>query len=418
MAKAGRPSKAEVKLVDDITARLQRKIQLLDEEDKITNSIKQTNGSILLMSEELLTKSGKKLKVDKDIAKSALNALDAQDQITDALAEQFSGVIGIYKQFQNVGAILKTGMLNPMGAFLTLLGGALLLGIKFQKAIADTKKDLGVSTSEAAKLNMSFKGLEFAGKAFGLEAEDFKTSFQAARDNLGASTKEALGLSFNLAKISMESGATAEQLTSVLSVMESVSSASRDALLSQIEINRQMIEQAGLAPADIFRDIAENAEFFAEFAKDGSQNLVQAGIAAKKLGLNMSSVAAITNSLLDFESSIEKQLEASMLLGRQINLDRARQLALTGDQEGLMQEILKQVGGEAEFNRMNVIQRRALAESVGVNVEQLSRLVRNNTAGGAAGAVGAAVAGGSKDAYPIWERMGNDIHTMKNEMGK
>jgi branched-subunit amino acid ABC-type transport system permease component len=38
---------------------------------------------------------------------------------------------------------------------------------------------------------------------------------------------------------------------------------------------------------------------------------------------------------------------------------------------------------------MNVIQRKALAESVGVNVEQLSRLVRNNTAG----AAGAAVAG-------------------------
>ena len=42
---------------------------------------------------------------------------------------------------------------------------------------------------------------------------------------------------------------------------------------------------------------------------------------------------------------------------------------------------------------MNVIQRKDLAESVGVNVEQLSRLVRNNTAGGTAGAVGAAVGG-------------------------
>jgi len=56
-----------------------------------------------------------------------------------------------------------------------------------------------------------------------------------------------------------------------------------------------------------------------------------------------------------------------------------------------MGEILKQVGGEAEFNKMNVIQRKALAESVGVNVEQLSRLVRNNTAGGTAGAVNSAM---------------------------
>ena len=46
----------------------------------------------------------------------------------------------------------------------------------------------------------------------------------------------------------------------------------------------------------------------------------------------------------------------------------------------MMKEVLKQVGGEAEFNKMNVLQRRALAESVGTNVEQLSRLVRNQTA--------------------------------------
>ena len=54
-----------------------------------------------------------------------------------------------------------------------------------------------------------------------------------------------------------------------------------------------------------------------------------------------------------------------------------------------MREILKQVGGEVEFNRLNVIQRKALADSVGVNVEQLSRLVRNNVAG-APGAVAGA----------------------------
>jgi UDP-N-acetylglucosamine 2-epimerase len=104
----------------------------------------------------------------------------------------------------------------------------------------------------------------------------------------------------------------------------------------------------------------------------------------------MSHVASNTESLLNFESSIEKQLEASMLLGRQINLDKARQLAFTGQHGKMMEEILRQVGGEAEFNRMNVIQRKSLAESVGMNVEQLSRLVRNNAASGVAG-VGAQV---------------------------
>ena len=103
----------------------------------------------------------------------------------------------------------------------------------------------------------------------------------------------------------------------------------------------------------------------------------------------MSHVASVSNSLLDFESSIEKQLEVSMLLGRQINLDKARQLAFTGKHKEMMEEVLKQVGGEAEFSKMNYIQREKLAQSVGVEVEQLARLVRNNASAGVAGVGGA-----------------------------
>ena len=146
-----------------------------------------------------------------------------------------------------------------------------------------------------------------------------------------------------------------------------------------------------------------------EFAKKFPRRFINAGVAARKLGLEMSAVASISESLLNFETSIEAQMNASLLLGRQINLDRARQLALAGDQEGVMKEILKQVGGEAEFNKMNVIQRKALAESVGVNVEQLSRLVRNNTAGGTAGAVGAAMGGGRSEEVTFLESIDRKI---------
>ena len=279
--------------------------------------------------------------------------------------------------------------------------------LQLAKDIANVRKDLGVSAWEAAKLHYEFKGLEQVGKLYGLEMQDIKSSFKAARDDLGATTDEALGLSLNLAKVSMETGTTAAELTTILSTMESISGASRDVLLNQIEMNRQLIEQAGLAPGDIFSEIAQNTEFFAQYAKEGGDNMIRAGIAAKQLGLDMSVVKGITESLLSFESSIAGQLEASMLLGREINLDRARQLALTGDQEGMMQEILKQVGGEAEFNKMNVLERKALAKSVGVNVEQLSRLVRNNTAGAVGTAAGAAAGRASENVFsnPEGERL-------------
>ena len=46
------------------------------------------------------------------------------------------------------------------------------------------------------------------------------------------------------------------------------------------------------------------------------------------------------------------------------------------DQEGMMREILRQVGGEAEFERLKGFQRRALADAVGVDVAELAKLAR------------------------------------------
>ena len=52
----------------------------------------------------------------------------------------------------------------------------------------------------------------------------------------------------------------------------------------------------------------------------------------------------------------------------------------------MMQEILKQVGGEAEFTRLLPIQRQKLADAVGVSVKELSKLVRDRGAEGMAAA--------------------------------
>ena len=106
-----------------------------------------------------------------------------------------------------------------------------------------------------------------------------------------------------------------------------------------------------------------------------------ASVAARKLGLNLSTVAGISESLLSFEDSIEKQLEASLLLGREINTDKARELAFLGKQDELLAEIKKQAGGESEFNQMNVAQRRALGSALGVDPEELARLVRTQGQG-------------------------------------
>jgi hypothetical protein len=93
----------------------------------------------------------------------------------------------------------------------------------------------------------------------------------------------------------------------------------------------------------------------------------------KALGLELSKVEGIADSLLDFESSIENELQAELLLNKDLNLEKARQAALNNDLATVATEIAKQAGSSAEFGEMNRIQQEALAKAVGMNREELAK---------------------------------------------
>ena len=306
MAKPGRPTKEEAELVKDITASLQQRVQALKEENELQSAIKGTKSQILLMGDEILSQSGKKLNVDIDTAKSLMNALDLQQDISEQIEQQFSGLINFVNTLGAIKDLMKVALMNPLIGVTALIGGAVLAFMKFKGDVADARKELGLSVGASIKLVAANKALGLAAKGFGLELQDVEEAQKAILSDLGGSVDEAIKLSLSFARTAAATGQTSDELAGTLSLMESISGASREVLLNQIRSNAAMIEAAGVAPALVMKDLAQNTEFFASFAKDGGQNLIAAGAAARKLGLDMSAVSSITESLLDFETSIEK----------------------------------------------------------------------------------------------------------------
>jgi len=335
----------------------------------------------LAITKKLKTSNSQNNKLTKEDVKDANKAGAAAKARYDQVRKTFPIIDKTRNAYSDMKSIL--GKFGISGALLGI-GAAVAMAAKaafeFYKETVKIRKSLGTSLTTSAKILAQQKALTKAGKLYGLEQQDIADAQMAVRKDITASAVASSKLVMNIARTAAATGQTAGELTKTLKVMQSVSTASKEVLLNQMRTNAAMMEAAGVAPGQVMKDIAQNTEFFAKYAKDGGQNMVMAGIAARKLGLDMSALQNTASSLLDFETSIEKSMEASMLLGRSINLDRARQLALTGDHSGMLKEVLKQVGGEAEFNRLNVIQRKALADSVGQSVENLSRLVRNNTA--------------------------------------
>tara|TARA_R110000787_G_scaffold114977_2_gene224860 strand:- start:3844 stop:5844 length:2001 start_codon:yes stop_codon:yes gene_type:complete len=100
--------------------------------------------------------------------------------------------------------------------------------------------------------------------------------------------------------------------------------------------------------------------------------LAKAVSTAKSLGIEMSAVAGSAGQLLDFESSITKELEAEMLIGRDLNLEKARSAALSNDQEALAKALVEEAGSLEELQEMNVFQQQALAGALGMSADQLA----------------------------------------------
>jgi hypothetical protein len=128
----------------------------------------------------------------------------------------------------------------------------------------------------------------------------------------------------------------------------------------------------------------------------GSAGIAKAAVEARKLGVSLDDVTKIADSLLNFEQSIEDELSAELLTGKQLNLEEARRLALNNDFEGVAREINNQIGSAAEFSEMNRIQQEAMAKAVGMTADQLaSALVEQE----ALKAVGHDLIGEEKEAY-------------------
>ena len=106
-----------------------------------------------------------------------------------------------------------------------------------------------------------------------------------------------------------------------------------------------------------------------------TEAIAKAVTTAKTLGMELSKVAAAGKTLLSFEESISNELEAELLTGKQLNLERARLAALTGDYETLTKEIAANAGDFTEFSKMNVLQQDALAKSLGMQSDELADIL-------------------------------------------
>jgi hypothetical protein len=311
--------------------------------------------------------------------------------VNDALTEAKEKMIEVSEKVTDGGQKAATfgDKLKVMGSGLSSLGGNIASGLMDPLFLAEQfvsklleaddsagklAKNFGISYRQAAGLTDELNDAANASYLLNVTTQGQAEAFTEINNRYGT-----------FAKLSEANLNTFQELKDTVQLSGEALGALYDiSILTGKELEGLTSEFLGEAKAlALQNDLALNEKEILESVKDISkatllslqaqpQALAKAVVQAKALGTTVEKVAAISNSLLQFEDSITSELEAELLIGKDLTLEKARQYALNNDIAGVAKEIANQVGTAAQFGEMNVLQQEALAKAVGMTREDLA----------------------------------------------
>ena len=270
--------------------------------------------------------------------------------------------------FSTIGSAAREAI-GP--AFFT---GVIVAAFQASNSVRDIGRNLALSSKEAKNFRNELALTSAGSEDILVTTQGLIEANQTLNEVRGTGvkfTKEQLLDTNRLLKAEVLTVAAAGELSKIASV---TGQGIREAYLNQIDGVLAAEQESGVR-LDIKGTLEATNKISGQIRAQLGANpaLIAESVAqAKALGMELEEVASAGKALLDFESSISNELEAELLIGKQLNLERARAAALTGDFETLTREINANVGDFYEFSKLNVLQQDALAKSVGMSTDQLS----------------------------------------------
>ena len=366
-------SKEEVTLIRASKQNFQIEQELLDKIEKEVDIRKESNrlmgigGGLMKGLNQLGGKFAQSLgleKVTSDMQKMA-------DEI--ARGTKSSGALGGKMKVLGVG--IKSAFTNIGGSLMdpTVIFGALIKGFNdVDKAATDfarqTGQDLNGVEASLATANMGYVNMADYIKAATALTSELKMSatdifspediLEVAQmtDEMGMAGKAAA----NLAKLSKLNGTSVRENNE--SIIQGVNS-----------FNKQ--NGAAINSRKVLDDIANTSQGVLTKFAGMPGKLTEAASAAAGIGMSLEQVDKIAGSLLQFEQSISAEMEAELLTGKSLNLEKAREAALTNDLATVAKEMSKQIGTSADFAKMNRIQQEATAKAMGMTSDELAGML-------------------------------------------
>lgn len=262
-----------------------------------------------------------------------------------------------------VGKQLAAGLTDP----LFIIGEIFTTYLKINKASVDVQRLTGQNAVTAASWNTSLAS-----------AKDYletisELTTQTGRNAQNVFSKDVLA---GAAELKVTMGLAADEAGGI-AIMAQTSGRSVDNITKSVVGTTSAFNKANRSAVSqgvVLKEVAKASDSIKLSLANNPESLAKAAAAATRLGMSLQDVDNIASSLLNFQDSISNELEAELLIGRDLNLEKARELALSNDLKGLGDELFKNASDITEFGKMNRIQQEAEAKALGMTRDQLAKI--------------------------------------------
>jgi hypothetical protein len=307
-----------------------------------------------------------------------INSEEVLARIQKKTAEEGSNRFDVFKEgIKGIGSSIKQSLTDPLVTFSALTTVAkFFLDAMFNadKRVTNIAKNLSISKEEAEGVYQSIVGSKSSMDTLYKTTENMVEAFNdisQLTEFATSATQDQIETQIILTKQLGQSKEEALGLQEIFAVNNIEAGKGVDIVYDQIAAfaNQNKIIADG---RKILQEISKTSKIIQLNFKGNVNELAKSVLEAKKLGLSLDQVSKIGNSLLNFEQSISSELEAELLLGKDINLEKARLYALNNDIAGLTKEIANQGITAEKFSKMNRIQQEAIAKVFGMQAEELA----------------------------------------------
>lgn len=304
-----------------------------------------------------------------------------KEEFTDSMTSAFN-------EAQKEGGKFMDVLKASKGMFSAAFKGLLLSAVskliedlkakfeEIEKTVTEMNKSTGLLNEQWERYRIIAANANMDLAEYGVTIEVATQAVTSLYNTFGNTDRVTKKLIETTSLMTVNLGLTADEASEYMNTMTSVGNLTNQQATNLAGATVQLAKLGKTTAKRVMQDIAKSSEYISKYMRGSVVEATKAAVQMQRMGLSLEKAGKMADTLLNWDENISAEMEASVMLGRQLNFERARALAWEGKIGEAADAAIGQIGTLSEWNEMNILQKQAIAKATGLEASEITKTLK------------------------------------------